>query len=103
MLKVPAIAPLLAGVLRATDIDTGTETLDIDWGWAANGTDTADEQVSATLASGPATATTTSPCRHLLVCWPKTFAAETDIQLDVNAAANAGGTGTIWMIIDYVM
>ncbi|MBS0530361.1 MAG: hypothetical protein JSS22_13360 [Proteobacteria bacterium] len=34
---------------------------------------------------------------------PKTFTAETTLQLTVNAAANSGGTGRINVIVFYVM
>src|SRR5436190_12624209 len=35
--KVPAGAVVIGGWFRGEDIDTGTEALDIDIGWAANG------------------------------------------------------------------
>ncbi len=37
MCKVPAGAVILGGNVYADDMDTGTETLDMDLGWAANG------------------------------------------------------------------
>lgn len=41
--KLPAGATVIGGFVQASDLDTnGTETLDIDVGWAANGTDAAD-------------------------------------------------------------
>jgi len=40
--KVPAGATVIGGFFQGADIDTGTEALDIDIGWAANGTDAAD-------------------------------------------------------------
>lgn len=104
MLKVPAGCTVVGGVLRATDIDTGTETLDIDWGWAANGTETADEDGFGNL--GVWTGDSNNDFAMQNIYWsagPKSFTNETDIQLDVNAAAAAGGTGKIWMIIDYVL
>lgn len=104
MLRVPAGATVLGGYLRATDIDTGTETLDIDIGWAANGVDAADEDGFGNL--GVWTGDSNNDFTLGNVLWtagPKTFGAETVIQLDVNAAAAAGGTGTIWLVVDYVI
>lgn len=41
--KLPAGATVIGGFIQASDLDTNaTETLDIDVGWAANGTDSAD-------------------------------------------------------------
>lgn len=104
MLRLPAGATVLGGKLRATDIDTGTEALDIDIGWAANGVDEADEDGFGNL--GVWTGDSNNDFDLGGVLWtagPKTFSAETVIQLDVNAAANAGGTGTIWLIVDYIV
>jgi len=102
MLRLPAGATVVEGRLKATDIDTGTETLDIDIGWAANGVDVADEDGYGNL--GVWTGDSNNDFAFGNDLWttgPRTFTVPTDIQLDVNAAANAGGTGVIWMIIDY--
>lgn len=41
--KLPAGATVIGGFIQAADLDTNaTETLDIDVGWRANGTDAAD-------------------------------------------------------------
>lgn len=43
MCKLPAGATVIGGFMQASDLDTnGTETLDLDCGWASNGTDAAD-------------------------------------------------------------
>ncbi len=43
MCKVPAGAVVIGGLLRHEDIDTdASETMDLDVGWAANGTEVAD-------------------------------------------------------------
>ncbi len=43
MCKLPANATIVGGQLRADPLDThNTPTLDMDIGWAANGTDAAD-------------------------------------------------------------
>lgn len=104
MLRLPAGATVVEGRLKATDIDTGTETLDIDIGWAANGVDVADPDGYGNL--GVWTGDSNNDFAFGNDLWangPRTFSVPTDIQLAVNAAANAGGTGTIWMIIDYYL
>ena len=112
MLRIPAGATVLGGYLRANDIDTGTEALDIDIGWAANGVDSADEDGFGNL--GVWTGDVITDLRPeagvyfplggvLNSTGPKTFTVETVIQLDVNAGANAGGTGSIWVVVDYVI
>lgn len=102
MVRLPAGATVIGGYVRATDIDTGTEALDIDVGWAANGVETADEDGFGNL--GVWTGDSNNDFAFGNVLWsagPKFFTNETVIQLDVNAAANAGGTGTIWCAVEY--
>lgn len=104
MLRLPAGATVVGGTLKATDIDTGTEALDIDWGWAANGVDSADEDGWGNL--GVWTGDTNNDFAMGNDLWtngPRTFTVPTDVQLDVNAAANMGGTGTIWMTIQFYL
>lgn len=102
MVKLPAGATVVGGYLRATDIDTGTETLDIDVGWAANGTEDADPDGFGNL--GVWTGDTNNDFELAGVLYttgPQYFTEETTIQLDVNAAANAGGTGKIWIVVEF--
>jgi hypothetical protein len=104
MLRLPAGATVVEGRLKATDIDTGTEELDVDIGWDANGVDNADEDGYGNL--GVWTGDSNNDFAFGNDLWttgPRTFTVATDIQLDVNAAAAAGGTGVIWMIIDYYL
>ena len=42
MCRVPGGATILGGYVQADDLDTGTEALDMDIGWAANGVESAD-------------------------------------------------------------
>lgn len=42
MCRLPANSVVVGGMLYADDIDTGTEALDMDIGWAANGSESAD-------------------------------------------------------------
>jgi hypothetical protein len=103
--KVPAGAVVLGGWLRGEDIDTGTETLDIDIGWTGStagfgnfGVITGDvvtelkPEVSILL-----------PLNGTLKSGPVTFTAETTIQGVVNAAAATGGTGVLWLTVYFVV
>jgi hypothetical protein len=112
MLRVPKSAVVLGGWLYGDDIDTGTEALDIDIGWAANGVDAADPDGFGnfgvmdgdTIAQFKPVAGLLYPLQGvLLTSGPQAFGAETVIQLVVNVAANAGGTGTISLVVYYVV
>ena len=111
MCKVPAGAKVIDGFVRADDLDTGTETLDMDIGWAANGSDDADPDGFGNLGvwSGDAVtgvkpeAQVWYPFNGVLKDGPKAFAAETTIQLEANAAANTGGTGTVYVGVYYIV
>jgi hypothetical protein len=109
--KVPAGATVILGFFQGADIDTGTEALDIDIGWKANGTDVADPDGFGNFGvlSGDAVA----ELKPVAGLWNplvnvlqdsgfKTFAAETTITVTVTAAANAGGTGMIKVVLFYV-
>ena len=117
MCKVPAGAVILGGMFYADDLDTGTESIDLDLGWAANGGsgtyDSADadglgnfgvltgdaaagvHEVGGTirLASGP----------HFLAGDLPTFTRETTIQVEANAAAATFAAGAISVVIYYVV
>jgi hypothetical protein len=110
--KVPAGATVIGGFLQGADIDTGTEALDIDIGWEANGTDAADTDGFGNL--GTIDGDAVSMFRPVAgIYYPftniiqdngfKTFAAETYISGLVNTAANAGGTGLLKVVVYYVM
>lgn len=109
--KVPAGATVIGGFFQGADIDTGTEALDIDIGWAANGTDAADTDGFGNL--GVLDGDAVSQFRPVAgIYYPfinivqdsgyKTFAAETKIIGTVNAAANMGGTGMLKVVVFYV-
>lgn len=109
--KVPAGATVIGGYFQAADIDTGTETFDIDIGWAANGTDSADTDGFGNFGvlSGDAVAEfkpvagILNPFLNIIQdSGYKTFAAETKITGTVIAAANAGGTGMLKVVVFYV-
>jgi hypothetical protein len=112
--KVPAGATVIGGWLRGEDIDTGTETLDIDIGWAANGGTgvgaTADPDGFGNFGVVTGDVVTELkpevsvflPLNGTLKSGPVSFDAETSIQGVVNVAANAGGTGVLWLTVLYV-
>ncbi|MBT11841.1 MAG: hypothetical protein CMI02_07390 [Oceanospirillaceae bacterium] len=117
MCRVPAGAVLLGGWFYGDDLDTGTETLDMDIGWAANGGsgtyDSADPDGLGNLGvlTGDAFAAgNVSPVAGLMYPLSGKFATgelpsftkETVIQIEANAAANAGGTGTVSLVVFYV-
>jgi len=118
MCRVPAGAVILGGYLYGADIDTGTETLDMDIGWAANGGsgtwDEADPDGLGNLGvlTGDAFAAgNLSIAAGLLYPFNFTTAAgrlprftkETVIQIEANAAGNAGHTGYVTMVVFYVV
>lgn len=114
MCKVPAGAVIIGGFLYGDDLDTGIETLDMDIGWAANGGsgtfDAADPDglgnlgvlTGDTFATGNLSpvAGLLYPLSGVLVDTPY-FTKETTIQIEANAAAATGGTGTIRLVVLY--
>lgn len=108
--RVPAGAVIVGGYFAATDIDTGTETLDIDLGWAANGAEVADPDglgnfglISGDSPGVDITNGVTANTRRLSFTSFPTFTRETIIQAQCIAVAAAGGTGTIAVVIEYVV
>jgi hypothetical protein len=108
--RLPAGATVLGGWLIGQDIDAGTETWDADLGWAANGDEIADPDglgnfgvISGDAVDGNEAGIFRQLGGVLRSAGPKTFNAETIIQLTVNAAANSGGTGRINVVVFYVM
>lgn len=111
--RVPKGAVVLGGWLYGDDIDTGTEALEIDVGYAANGVDSADPDafLNSGVITGDAFATGNVsnvagicyPLFGVLKDGPLTLSAETVITGTVIAAANAGGTGTVSVVIHYVV
>jgi hypothetical protein len=105
----------LGGHFSAADLDTGTETLDIDLGWAANGSSSAATKVmpwgeemtdsgqAASTAglgnlgvlSGDAVTNYIAGATHrpILLATPLWFAQPTKIQLEANAASATFASG----------
>jgi len=109
--KLPAGATVIGGFFQGADIDTGTEALDIDIGWEANGTDAADTDGFGNLGTLDGDAVSMfRPVAGLYYPFIniiqdngyKTFAAETYVTALCNTAANAGGTGMIKVVVLFV-
>ena len=117
MCRVPAGAVIVGGSLYCDDLDTGTEALDMDIGWAANGGsgtyDSADPDGLGNLGvlTGDAFAAgNVSPVVGLI--YPlsgvlangdlPTFTKETVIQIEANAAAGTFTAGAMSLVIYYV-
>lgn len=112
MCKLPAKAVVLSGWLYGDDLDTGTEELDMDIGWAATADEVADPDGFGnfgvmdgdTISQFKPVAGLLYPLQGVLLAdGPKYFTAPATIQLVVNAAAKAGGTGTVSLVVYYTM
>lgn len=111
MLTLPARSTVISGFLYGPDIDTGTDALDIDVGWQANGVEAADPDGFGNMGVLNGAAITnikpeTGIWRPLggvlFTTGPQFFTNETNIVLTVIAAANAGGTGRLTLQVNYV-
>jgi hypothetical protein len=108
--RVPKGATVIGGFFQATDLDTGTEELDIDIGWAANGTDLADPDGFGNLDVLTGDVSVHVPVAGIWVPFVgiiqsagfKTFAAETTLIATVNTDAAATGTGLSKLVAFYV-
>jgi hypothetical protein len=106
---LPAGVTVLGGTFRADDIDTGTETLDIDIGWAANGVEAADSDGFGNfgLLTGDATTdvkpevSTLFQLNGTLKSGPVDFTNRTKIQAVINAVAATFAAGTISVVLYY--
>jgi len=112
--KLPAGAIVVGGEFWTSDLDTGTEVLDIDLGWAANGgAETVDAAtpaglVNAGVLTGDVNTDLTPAGVNLRpfnmgagVIGP--FTNETVIQAEANVAANVFAAGTIYCRVDYIV
>lgn len=112
MCRIPKGAVVVGGAVYADDLDTdASEALDMDVGWAANGVDDADVDGFGNLGTWtgdavagvkPETGINFPFGGKLLTHGPQTFNAETVIQIEAHAAATAGGTGTLSVVVYYV-
>lgn len=108
MCKVPAGATVVGGYVQGADLDTGTETLDIDVGWLANGSEAIDADGFGNLGVWDGDAVSQIkpetgiyyPLQGVLrSTGPQTFTNTTTITLTVNAAANTLGGGKITVVV----
>lgn len=112
MCRVPAGAVVTGGFLYGDDIDTNAaETLNISVGWAANGVDVAS--AAGLGALGVLSVDTVPGIKPegglmyplggvLIIDGPKTFAAETVIQLTIVAASATFVAGTLSLVVHYL-
>ena len=113
MCRTPANAVIVGGWIQGEDIDTGTEALDFDIGYAANGVDVADTDAWGNLGVVTGDVSVQMPtgvagiyipfAGVLATGGPKSLGAETIHQVLFNAAANAGGTGRLSMYVMYIV
>jgi len=113
MCRVPKGAVVTGGRLFGGKLETTTSgaTLDIDVGYEANGTDTADPDAFGNfgvLNAAAVTGVKPEPDTYhyplagvLLTAGPKALAAETIIGLTVNASATNFTSGTLGLVVDY--
>lgn len=118
MCRVPAGATIVATHFYGDDLDTGTEALDMDLGWAANGGsgtyDSADPDGLGnlgTLTGDPFAAGNVANVAGLN--YPQqghfnngdlpTFTRETVIQLECNTAAGTFAAGAVTVVVFYAM
>jgi len=111
---VPDGATVIGGYTMSDDIDTGTEALDMDTGWAANSSDAADPDGlgnhgvwTGDVSVHVGTAGVFLPHAGVLAsAGPKTFTkggGSTMIQVEANVASNAGHTGQLTVVTHYLM
>lgn len=110
--RLPAGAVALGGWLRAEDIDSNaTETIEMDVGWLANGTDSADADgfLNSGALNGDAVTNylpeggVLIPLHGTLGNGPVTFAAETVVTVTFVANAATFAAGTITVVVFYVI
>lgn len=109
---IPNGATIVGGMLNGSDLDTGTEALEIDVGTRTKGTaydDTSadpDALLNSGVLSGDAVAEHVPQgglCVHLKLAAPITLTKDTTVFGTFTAAAAATGTGTVWVRVDYLM
>lgn len=127
--KLPGQILVVGGELWAGDLDTGTETIDIDVGWTANGGGSATYDMSLpsgqvytfTNAAASASATgfinsgvlTGDVITDLvaaginyrpvpLITGPLYFSHETLVQFEVNAASATPADAQMWLFLRYI-
>jgi len=121
---LPKNCMVIGSVFVCDDIDTGTESLDMDLGWAANGGGSAtytDPETNVTYTNSGATASATGLSNAGVLTGdgiaelhtgnqriqfypdPLYFAEKTMVQIEANAAANAFAAGTAAAYVLYYL
>jgi len=111
MCWVPNGATVHGGYLLAEDMYTGTETLDMNCGWAANGSDAADPDGFGNFGvwSGDTSVHIAGASVYLpfsgvlLTAGPKTFAGETAIEVVCVVTAATFAAGQLSCFVDYTV
>lgn len=114
MCRIPAGATIVGGYFYGADLDTGTEALDMDIGWAGNGTEAADPDGLGNLgvltgdafAAGNVSNVTglIYPLSGVLATGVlPAFTKETVIQVEANVAAATFAAGSISVVVHYVV
>jgi len=110
--RVPRGACVYGGYVQASDLDTnGTEELDFDIGWAANGTDNADTDGFGNFGTLTGDASVHLPVAGLWMPFAniiqspgfKVFSAETVITGVVNTDAATFTAGTLKVVVNYIV
>lgn len=109
--KVPAGAVILGGWMRGEDMDTGSETLDIDVGYAANADVSADTDAFGNFGILNGAAVTNYlpeggflvPLHGTLKDGPVTLTAETTILVTFVDDAATFAAGTLTVVVFYVV
>jgi hypothetical protein len=112
LVRLPAGATVIGGYFYIDDLDTGTETLDIDLGWAGNGAEALDADGfgnngvldgDAVAGIKPEVGSWRPLGGVLFTTGPQTFTRETIIQATCVATAATFAAGKMWVKIDYVV
>jgi hypothetical protein len=95
---------VIDGFLRADDIDTGTEALELDVGYSGAATAFLDSGVlTGDVIAGHVSVASINAHFTGLKDGPIAITSETLVIGTVTAAANAGGTGTVYCGVYYVV
>jgi hypothetical protein len=113
MCRVPAGAVIVEGRIYGDDLDTNaTETLDLDVGWLANGTEVADPDGLGNFGvMGTDTVAGIKPEAgynyalggKLITDGPQAFTAETVIAVTCVATAATFAAGTLSLVVYYIV
>ena len=109
MVKVPGGSCVVDGIVRADDIDTADETLDVNIGWEANGIENADSDGFGNLGIWTGDAVTdVKPDATIMYRFngalkdgPVCFHDDTNIVLTSVSPAAGGGSGTLAVTVYY--